>query len=80
MGIDPTPVAMTNGMSHGLVHSSPEDARDSPGMQNWLQNPGAVDQLFDYASFMWDAGDVLGQLSPERAQTSIGPGSDCMVC
>jgi hypothetical protein len=28
----------------------------------------ALDQLFDYASFMWDAPDCLGQLSPEGTQ------------
>lgn len=36
----------------------------SPGSNPWLHNPGAVDQLFDFASFMWDAGDVLGHVSP----------------
>lgn len=36
----------------------------SPGANPWLQNPEAVDQIFDFASFMWDSGDVLGQVSP----------------
>ncbi|KAF5007869.1 hypothetical protein FDECE_5784 [Fusarium decemcellulare] len=34
---------------------------DSPG----IENPGVIDQMFDYASFMWDTSDVIGPLSPE---------------
>lgn len=48
----------------GVAHSSPVGMNMSPGSNPWLHNPGAVDQMFDFASFMWDAGDVLGQVSP----------------
>ncbi|KAF4460869.1 c6 finger domain [Fusarium albosuccineum] len=34
---------------------------DSPG----IENPGVIDQMFDYASFMWDTSDVMGPFSPE---------------
>jgi hypothetical protein len=43
--------------------------------QAWLQSPGGLDQLFDYASFMWNAGtgsDVRGQTSPERTPINFG--------
>lgn len=50
---------------------------NNPSAQLWFQNPGAVDQLFDYASFMWDStGDILGQVSPEGAQLDFGSGCD----
>lgn len=49
----------------------------SPLANAWLQNPGAVDQLFDYASFMWDpSGDAVGQISPETAQPGFAPTYD----
>ncbi|TPX11281.1 uncharacterized protein E0L32_001099 [Thyridium curvatum] len=60
-------------------NTSPGDVVSTPGDQQWLQNPGAVDQLFDYASFMWDVsgGDGFTTFSPERAQTNFGStGSD----
>ena len=49
----------------------------------WLQSPGGgVDQLFDYASFMWTAGptgDVLGQTSPGRTRIGMNPANDWSV-
>lgn len=52
-------------------------AANNLGVHLGLQNPGAVDQLFDYASFMWDStGDILGQASPEGARLDFGPGYD----
>lgn len=73
-------VPMTNG--HGLaphrvpiVHSSPDDG----DLSTW-HNPGAVEQLFDYASFMWDAGgDVLGHFSPEGAQVNFNSANGWIV-
>lgn len=54
----------------------PDDGRDGSssagGELNAGPNPGAVDQLFDYASFMWDAGgDMLGHFSPGGAQVDF---------
>jgi hypothetical protein len=50
----------------------------SPMAQAWLQNPGAVDQLFDYASFMWDpCGD---QISPETTQPGVAQAYGSNVC
>ncbi|SPO05154.1 uncharacterized protein DNG_07840 [Cephalotrichum gorgonifer] len=67
-GVAPSPAAGPNGVVYG---SSPDNVTDSPGSNHWPQNPGAVDQLFDFASFMWDAGGAtLGQASP-------GGGNDC---
>lgn len=45
---------------------------------SWLQSPsGGVDQLFDYASFMWTAGtgttsDVMPQTSPGERPRMAG--------
>lgn len=50
------------------MQSSPDNGDGSSsaaGELNPWPNPGAVDQLFDYASFMWDAGgDALGNFNP----------------
>lgn len=81
----PDESSVSQGQMMPATHTVSEDAPvsgciDSPPPHLWLQNPGAVDQLFDYASFMWDStGDVLGQLSPQRAQASFGPGYETNV-
>lgn len=33
-----------------------------------LQSAHAVDEVFDYASFMWDSGDFWQQVTPEMSQ------------
>lgn len=56
------------------VRSPPDDATNLSDEQQWLQNPGAVDQLFDYASFMWEpTGDPLGYDHSDPSQTSATP-------
>ena len=67
-------------MPNGLVRSPDSNGqRNLPNGELWMQSAGAVDQLFDYASFMWDGGDVWGQLSPEGAPINITPGNEWMV-
>ncbi|KAK2053863.1 hypothetical protein LY76DRAFT_254194 [Colletotrichum caudatum] len=47
------------------------DASVSPAA-SVFQHVQAVDEIFDYASFMWDAGDVWQQVDPESGhQTSL---------
>lgn len=37
-------------------------------------NMGAVDQMFDYASFMWDAmPESMSQFSPDQPQFDLDP-------
>ncbi|KAK2042887.1 hypothetical protein LZ31DRAFT_596006 [Colletotrichum somersetense] len=43
------------------------DASLSPAA-SVFQHVQAVDEIFDYASFMWDAGDVWQQVNPESGQ------------
>ncbi|CAI6089340.1 unnamed protein product [Clonostachys chloroleuca] len=45
---------------------SPADDATNISDEPWLQNPGAVDQLFDYASFMWEpTGESFPYDNPE---------------
>lgn len=64
----------------GQAHPSPDGSHASAAVNpaGWLQNPGAVDQLFDYASFMWDAGGEGTGLveSPDRQRTDLIAGRD----
>lgn len=78
-GQSPTAIVHPIFQAAPVSNTSPGDVVSTPGDQQWLQNPGAVDQLFDYASFMWDVsgGDGFANFSPERAQTNFGSaGSD----
>lgn len=75
-----------NGLSPGLVPPAsfvPEARNSGANEQAWLQSPGGLDQLFDYASFMWNAGtggDILGQTSPDGGmQLNFGPNADFNV-
>lgn len=62
--------------------ASPAESQSSSAMNQagWPQNP-AVDQLFDYASFMWDAGGEAmgGQGSPDRPRLDFDAGNDWSV-
>lgn len=42
-------------------------------------NPGVIDQLFDYASFMWDSGSTLDSSNPNQSTQTYGSTSDWMV-
>lgn len=75
----PSPVAGANTAAQSAVHSLPSEPGGSPGSTPRLQNPEAMDQLFDFASFMWDTGDVLWPGRPTGAHDGFGPGMEFMV-
>ncbi|KAL1870789.1 hypothetical protein VTK73DRAFT_2513 [Phialemonium thermophilum] len=60
----------TSGSERGAGQMrSPAMADPSPDSSLFqAPNPHAVNQIFDYASFMWDAGDVWQQVSPGIGQ------------
>lgn len=85
VGAEPGRLSTANGPSPSSGQSAqsltPENRGSVGDIQPWLQSSGGVDQLFDYASFMWNPGvDPLGNSSPERTQTGFGSGSDWGVC
>ncbi|KAF6829729.1 C6 finger domain protein [Colletotrichum musicola] len=51
------------------MRSHATEASVSPAASSSMFQPmQAVDEIFDYASFMWDAGDVWQQVNPEPGQ------------
>jgi hypothetical protein len=65
-GVQRRQASTTESLSQTLEQSlSPTDT--SPGT-SVFQSGHAVDEVFDYASFMWDYGDFWQQASPEMHQ------------
>lgn len=65
------------GLSQSQTTQSP--ATDtSPGPSGLQQSLHAVDEVFDYASFMWDSGDFWQQVSPEIG-SNVGLNTHVMV-
>ncbi|TEA21518.1 Transcriptional regulatory protein moc3 [Colletotrichum sidae] len=57
------------GVDHSpAVRSHATDASVSPAASMFQPAMQAVDEIFDYASFMWDAGDVWQQVNPDHGQ------------
>ena len=83
-----TPTGIVSAATTAAMSVPGAEMRDAAGFSghamilgdqpSWLQSPsGGVDQLFDYASFMWTAGtgtasDVMPQTSPgERPRVNV---------
>ena len=52
----------------GLGPVPPSPATDNSPSASVFQPLHAVDEVFDYASFMWDSGDIWQPASPDQVQ------------
>ncbi|KAH7141376.1 fungal-specific transcription factor domain-containing protein [Dactylonectria estremocensis] len=60
----------TNDMSGSAMEQNLSPATEASPGNSVFQPAHAVDEVFDYASFMWDSGDFWQQVSPDMNQNA----------
>ncbi|KAH7152780.1 fungal-specific transcription factor domain-containing protein [Dactylonectria macrodidyma] len=60
----------TNDMSSSAMEQNLSPATEASPGNSVFQPAHAVDEVFDYASFMWDSGDFWQQVSPDMNQNA----------